>query len=119
MTSDSRRTVLVPMIIATALFMENLDSTVLATALPSIAKSFGTSPLHLNLAITSYLLSLAVFLPISGWLADRWGARLVFRSAIAVFLAGSILCGLGQSVLGFVGARLLQGVGGAMMVPVG
>ena len=119
MTSDSRRTVLVPMIIATALFMENLDSTVLATALPSIAKSFNTNPLHLNLAITSYLLSLAVFIPISGWLADRWGARLVFRSAIAVFMLGSILCGFGQSLAGFVCARLLQGVGGAMMVPVG
>jgi len=119
MTSDSRRTVLVPMIIATALFMENLDSTVLATALPSIAKSFDTNPLHLNLAITSYLLSLAVFIPISGWLADRWGARLVFRSAIVVFMAGSILCGFGQSLGGFVCARLLQGVGGAMMVPVG
>src|ERR1700748_967267 len=110
MNSDSRRTVLVPMIIATALFMENLDSTVLATALPSIAKSFTTNPLHLNLAITSYLLSLAVFIPISGWLADRWGARLIFRSAIAVFMIGSILCGFGQSLPEFVCARLLQGV---------
>lgn len=119
MTSDSRRTVLVPMIIATALFMENLDSTVLATALPAIAQSFGASPLRLNLAITAYLLSLAVFIPISGWLADRWGARLIFRLAIGVFLAGSILCGFGQSVTGFVFARLLQGLGGAMMVPVG
>ncbi|HVI89591.1 MAG TPA: MFS transporter [Dongiaceae bacterium] len=119
MTSDSRRTVLVPMIIATALFMENLDSTVLATALPSIARSFGTNPLHLNLAITTYLLSLAVFIPISGWFADRWGARHVFRTAIGVFLLGSILCGLSQGLFGFVGARLLQGAGGAMMVPVG
>jgi EmrB/QacA subfamily drug resistance transporter len=119
MTSDSRRTVLVPLIIATALFMENLDSTVLATALPAIAQSFGANPLRLNLAITAYLLSLAVFIPISGWLADRWGARLIFRIAIAVFLTGSILCGFGQSVSGFVVARLLQGLGGAMMVPVG
>ncbi|HVJ40990.1 MAG TPA: DHA2 family efflux MFS transporter permease subunit [Dongiaceae bacterium] len=119
MTSDSRRTVLVPMIIATALFMENLDSTVLATALPSIARSFGTNPLHLNLAITTYLLSLAVFIPISGWFADRWGARLVFRVAIGVFLLGSVLCGFSQSLLGFVLSRLLQGAGGAMMVPVG
>jgi len=119
MTSDARRTVLVPMIIATALFMENLDSTVLATALPAIARSFNANPLHLNLAITTYLLSLAVFIPISGWLADRFGARLIFRSAIVVFLLGSILCGLGQSLPGFVLARLIQGVGGAMMVPVG
>lgn len=119
MTSDSRRTVLVPMIIATALFMENLDSTVLATALPAIARSFDTNPLHLNLAITTYLLSLAVFIPISGWFADRWGARLVFRVAIGIFLLGSVLCGFSQSLTGFVLSRLLQGAGGAMMVPVG
>ncbi len=119
MTSRLSRTVLVPLIIATALFMENLDSTVLATALPAIAHSLGASPLRLNLAITSYLFSLAVFIPISGWLADRFGARLIFRVAIVIFLLGSILCGLGQSVTGFVLSRLLQGLGGAMMVPVG
>ncbi|MDY0881563.1 MFS transporter [Dongia soli] len=119
MTIKPSRQMLVPLIIATTLFMENLDSTVLATALPTIAQALNTSPLHLNLAITSYLFSLAVFIPISGWLADRFGARLIFRLAIVIFMAGSVLCGLGQSLTGFVLARLFQGLGGAMMVPVG
>src|SRR4051794_1121283 len=99
--------------------MENLDSTVLATALPAIARSLGENPLRLNLAITAYLFSLAVFIPVSGWVADRFGARNVFRVAIAIFLVGSILCGFSSSLPGFVGARMLQGIGGAMMVPVG
>lgn len=110
---------LIPLIVACALFMENLDSSVLATALPSIAASLGESPLKLNLAITSYLFSLAVFIPISGWVADRFGARTVFRLAIAVFTIGSLLCGLADSFWTLVGARTLQGLGGAMMVPVG
>jgi EmrB/QacA subfamily drug resistance transporter len=110
---------LVPLIIAAALFMENLDSTVLATALPAIARDIGTSPIELKLAITSYLLSLAVFIPASGWVADRFGARLVFRLAIVVFMLGSILCGLSDSIGQIVGARIIQGMGGAMMVPVG
>jgi EmrB/QacA subfamily drug resistance transporter len=110
---------LIPLIVACALFMENLDSTVLATALPVIARSLGENPLRLNLAITAYLFSLAVFIPISGWVADRFGARNVFRVAIAVFLAGSILCGFSSSLAGFVAARIVQGMGGAMMVPVG
>ncbi|HVO05107.1 MAG TPA: MFS transporter [Candidatus Cybelea sp.] len=113
------RPVLVPLIVATALFMENLDSTVLATALPAIAHSLGENPIRLNLAISSYLLSLAVFIPASGWFADRFGARHVFRAAILVFLAGSICCGFGTSLYGFVASRVLQGMGGAMMVPVG
>src|SRR6478672_9767509 len=83
---------LVPLIVAVALFMENMDSTVIATSLPAIATALGTSPLTLKLAVTSYLLSLAVFIPISGWTADRFGARTVFRSAIAVFMLGSIGC---------------------------
>src|SRR3546814_9098859 len=99
--------------------MENLDSSVLATALPSIATSLGESPLRLNLAITSYLFSLAVFIPVSGWVADRFGARTVFRGAIAVFIIGSLLCGMTDSFWTLVGARVLQGLGGAMMVPVG
>src|SRR3712207_837276 len=99
--------------------MENLDSTVIATALPAIAASLGESPLRLSLAITSYLFSLAVFIPASGWVADRYGARTVFRGGILVFTIGSILCGLSSSLLGFVLARTLQGVGGAMMTPVG
>ncbi len=110
---------LVPLIIACALFMENLDSTVLATSLPAIAHDFGESPVRLSFAITSYLFSLAIFIPISGWVADRFGARNVFRGAIVVFLAGSILCGLSGTLWQMVGARMLQGMGGAMMVPVG
>jgi EmrB/QacA subfamily drug resistance transporter len=110
---------LLPLIVATALFMENMDSTVIATSLPAIAADIGTSPLTLKLAITSYLLSLAVFIPASGWTADRFGARLVFSAAIAVFMAGSIGCALSESVAGFVFARTLQGIGGAMMTPVG
>ena len=110
---------LIPLIVATALFMENMDSTVIATSLPAIAADIGTSPLTLKLAITSYLLSLAVFIPASGWTADRFGARMVFAIAIAVFMVGSIGCALSQSVTHFVIARILQGMGGAMMTPVG
>lgn len=108
-----------PLIIACALFMENLDSTVIATALPAIARSMGEDPLRLSLAMTSYMLALAVFLPVSGWAADRYGARTVFASAIGVFMAGSIACGLSNGLAELVAARILQGVGGAMMVPVG
>jgi EmrB/QacA subfamily drug resistance transporter len=110
---------LIPLIVATALFMENMDSTVIATSLPAIAADIGTSPLTLKLAITSYLLSLAVFIPASGWTADRFGARAVFSIAIAVFMIGSIGCALSSSVTDFVIARILQGAGGAMMTPVG
>src|SRR6266581_66929 len=110
---------LIPLIVATALFMENMDSTVIATSLPAIAADIGTSPLTLKLAITSYLLSLAVFIPASGWTADRFGARMVFSIAIAVFMVGSIGCALSGSVTDFVIARILQGFGGAMMTPVG
>ena len=111
--------ILLPLIVACALFMENLDSTVLSTALPAIAADFGESPIHLKLALTSYLLALAVFIPASGWLADRFGARLVFRLAIVVFVAGSIWCGLSHSIGEIVAARVVQGIGGSMMVPVG
>jgi EmrB/QacA subfamily drug resistance transporter len=110
---------LVPLIVACALFMENLDTTVLATALPAVARALHEDPLHLSLAISSYLVSLAVFIPLSGWVAERFGARLIFRSAIVVFTLGSILCGLSESIFQLIGARVLQGVGGAMMVPVG
>jgi EmrB/QacA subfamily drug resistance transporter len=110
---------LVPFIVAVALFMDNMDSTVIATSLPAIAADIGTSPLTLKLAVTSYLLSLAVFIPMSGWTADRFGARTVFRAAIAVFVLGSIGCALSSSLLHFVIARIVQGIGGAMMTPVG
>jgi MFS family permease len=110
---------LVPLIVATALFMENLDSTVLSTSLPAIANNLGESPIHLKLALTSYLLAIAIFIPASGWVADRFGARTVFRSAMAVFALGSIGCGFSFDLPSLVMARVLQGVGGAMMVPVG
>ena len=99
--------------------MEQLDGTILATALPSMAESFDVSPLHMSVALTSYMLSLAVFIPASGAIADRYGSRNVFRSAIALFTIGSILCGLSGNLPLLVVSRLLQGTGGAMMVPVG
>jgi len=110
---------LVPLIVAVALFMENMDSTVIATSLPAIARDIGTNALALKLAVTTYLLALAIFIPASGWTADRFGARTIFRTAIAVFMVGSIGCALSQSLHHFVIARFLQGMGGAMMTPVG
>ncbi|MFY9627369.1 MAG: MDR family MFS transporter [Methylocystis sp.] len=112
-------TVLTPLIVATALFMENLDGTVLATALPAMAADLHEDPVALKLALTSYLLALAVFIPLSGWAADKFGARKVFRAAILVFTFGSILCGLSTSLVAVVLSRIVQGMGGAMMVPVG
>ncbi len=113
------RTRLTAVIVACALFMQNLDSTMIATALPTMAEAFGYDPVRMNVALTSYLLSLAVFIPASGWIADRYGARNVFRAAIVVFTLGSILCGRSQSLEFLIFARILQGIGGAMMVPVG
>lgn len=115
----SPRTRLTAVIVACALFMQNLDSTVIATALPTMAKAFGADPVHMNVALTSYLLSLAVFIPASGWIADRFGTRTVFRAAIAVFTIGSVLCGRADNLAFLVASRVLQGIGGAMMVPVG
>ena len=114
-----RRTLLLPLIIACALFMENMDSTVIATSLPVIAADLGVNPISLKLALTAYLVSLAVFIPVSGWMADRFGSLTVFRLAIGVFMLGSLTCGFSSSLDGFVAARFLQGMGGAMMVPVG
>jgi EmrB/QacA subfamily drug resistance transporter len=111
--------ILVPLIVACALFMENLDATVLSTALPAIAHDLHNDPIQLKLALTSYLLTLAVFIPASGWLADRFGARLIFRLAIIIFALGSACCGFANSTEVLVAARALQGIGGAMMVPVG
>jgi EmrB/QacA subfamily drug resistance transporter len=110
---------IIALIVAVALFMENMDSTVIATSLPAIADDIGTNPLALKLALTSYLLSLAIFIPASGWAADRYGARTVFRAAIAVFMVGSIGCAVSSSLTDFVIARIVQGMGGAMMTPVG
>ncbi len=106
-------------IVAAALFMQNLDSTVITTALPQMAISFGTTPIHLSIGITAYMLSLAVFIPVSGWVADRFGSRTIFSAAIAVFTLGSILCGFCNGVAEFALSRVFQGIGGAMMVPVG
>jgi EmrB/QacA subfamily drug resistance transporter len=111
--------ILVPLIVACALFMENLDATVLSTALPAIARDLHQSPIQLKLALTSYLLTLAVFIPASGWFADRFGTRIVFRLAIFIFALGSALCGFANSIGTLVAARAFQGIGGAMMVPVG
>jgi EmrB/QacA subfamily drug resistance transporter len=118
MTPRTRQLV-ISLMVACAMFMQNLDSTIIATALPTIGRSIGESPLRLNVAITCYLLSLAVFIPISGWTADRFGARRVFSAAIVVFTLGSIGCGLAQSLWMLVITRIVQGMGGAMMVPVG
>jgi EmrB/QacA subfamily drug resistance transporter len=111
--------VVTPLIVATALFMENLDGTVIATALPAMAADLHEDPVALKLALTSYLLSLAVFIPLSGWMADRYGARKVFRAAIFVFTLGSIFCGVSSTLTEVVLSRIAQGLGGAMMVPVG
>lgn len=113
------RTRLTAVIVACALFMQNIDSTMIATALPTMAEAFGYDPVRMNVALTSYLLSLAVFIPASGWIADRYGARNVFRAAIVVFTLGSVLCGRADDMVFLVAARILQGIGGAMMVPVG
>jgi len=107
-----------PIVLAVALFMENMDSTVISTALPAIAEDIGTSPVALKLALTAYLVSLAIFIPVSGWMADRYGAKRIFRIAIAVFMAGSVLCAVSGSLGAFVVSRFLQGMGAAMMSPV-
>jgi EmrB/QacA subfamily drug resistance transporter len=108
-----------PWLVATALFMEQLDATIVNTAIPSIAASLDVTPLSLKSVVTSYTLSLAVGIPVSGWMADRFGTRRVFATAIAVFTLASILCGLAPNAGMMVAARLLQGLGGAMMMPVG
>jgi EmrB/QacA subfamily drug resistance transporter len=110
---------LIALIVAAALFMQNLDSTVIATALPAMARAFHADPVHMNVALTAYLFAVAVFVPASGWMADRYGTRQVFRAAIAVFTLGSILCGRAETLPFLVAARVLQGAGGAMMLPVG
>ena len=108
-----------PWVVATALFMEQLDSTIVNTAVPSMALSLGVTPLSLKAVVTSYILSLAVGIPISGWIADRYGTRRVFAFAVALFTVASVLCGLAVNVPMLVAARILQGFGAAMMTPVG
>jgi EmrB/QacA subfamily drug resistance transporter len=108
-----------PWVVATALFMEQLDSTIINTAVPSMAASLQVAPLSLKAVVTSYILSLAVCIPISGWMADRYGTRKVFSAAVAIFTLSSVLCGLSVNVPMLVAARILQGMGAAMMMPVG
>jgi EmrB/QacA subfamily drug resistance transporter len=108
-----------PFILAVALFMEQMDSTVIATSLPAIARDLDVGPITLKLAMTSYLVALGVFIPLSGWAADKFGAKRVFITAIFVFMAGSLLCAMSDSLIAFVLSRFLQGMGGAMTTPVG
>jgi EmrB/QacA subfamily drug resistance transporter len=111
--------IIVPTIIAASFFMEGLDSSIINTSLPMMAQSFDVTAPQMSAAITSYLLALAIFIPISGWVADRFGTRLVFCGAIAAFTLGSVLCGLSNSLATLVLSRIIQGIGGAMMTPVG
>ncbi|WP_109479983.1 DHA2 family efflux MFS transporter permease subunit [Paraburkholderia sp. C35] len=108
-----------PYVVAATFFMEYLDTTIIATALPQMAHSFGTSPNALSLGMSAYMIALAIFIPASGWVADRFGSRSVFFSAIVTFTLASLLCGISQNTVEFTAARVLQGIGGALMVPVG
>jgi EmrB/QacA subfamily drug resistance transporter len=116
---NSHRTLLLALLVAVTFFMENLDATVITTAIPQMARDFASSPVALNIGVSAYLLAVAVFIPMSGWLAERFGARTVFASAILIFTLASILCGLSDTLAMFTLSRILQGIGGAMMVPVG
>ena len=107
------------LLVAGAFFMEFLDGTVIATALPDMAKTFGVEAVDLNIGISAYLITLAVLIPASGWIADRFGARTIFSLALGIFTVSSVFCGLATSAESFVAMRILQGVGGALMVPVG
>lgn len=109
----------VALLVAATFFMENLDATVITTALPALAQDFGTETVHLSVGVSAYLVALTVFIPISGWLAERCGARRVFCAAIVVFVFSSLLCAASRNLWSFTAARTLQGIGGAMMVPVG
>jgi MFS family permease len=110
---------LLPWLVSVAFFMESLDTTILNTAVPAISSALHVAPLSMKAVLASYTLSLAVFIPISGWMADRFGTRRVFASAIGLFTLGSFLCGISSDIHLLVACRILQGCGGAMMVPVG
>ena len=114
-----RYSFVIPIIVGCAQFMHQFDGSVIATALPSMAATLHEDPLRLNLAISCYLLALAVFVPISGWMASRFGAKRIFSIAILIFTMSSILCGISHSLFELIIARVLQGMGGAMMTPVG
>ena len=117
-THESRKQLL-PWLVAVAFFMEALDTTILNTAVPTIARALNVAPLSMKAVLASYTLSLAVFIPVSGWMANRYGTRRVFASAIATFTIGSVLCGISRDIHWLVAFRILQGAGGAMMLPVG
>lgn len=110
---------LIPLVVAVAFLVEQLDATIVTTAIPDMARALGSSAVRLHLAVSAYVFTLAVFIPVSGWLADRFGARRVFVAALGVFTLGSALCGLAESLPMLVATRVLQGLGGAMMTPVG
>jgi len=114
-----RSSVILPWLVAVAFFIETLDATILNTAVPTVARSLQVAPLSLKAALTSYALSLAVFIPISGWVADRLGTRRTFSSAMALFAVGSLCCGLAPNLPSLVLSRILQGAGGSLMIPVG
>src|SRR5277367_5902523 len=116
-SASSKR--MLPWLVAVAFFMESLDTTILNTAVPAVAAALKVAPLSMKSVLASYTLSLAVFIPISGWMADRFGTRRVFASAIGLFTLGSFLCGVSSDLHVLVACRILQGCGGAMMVPVG
>jgi EmrB/QacA subfamily drug resistance transporter len=116
---NPRLRLLIPLIVAFAFLMEQLDSTIVTTAIPDMARNLGVAPLLMNLTISSYILSLAVFIPVSGWIADRYGARRIFALALAIFTVASALCGLAESLPMLIATRVVQGFGGAMMTPVG
>ncbi len=111
--------ILIPIIVAVAFLMEQLDSTIITTAIPDMAASLHSTPVRMNLAVTTYVVALAIFIPVSGWFADRFGARRVFATALAIFTLGSIACGVAQNLPMLVATRAVQGFGGAMMTPVG
>jgi EmrB/QacA subfamily drug resistance transporter len=116
---EPRLRILIPLIVGCAFFMEGLDSTMIAVAIPAMARDLGETPLRLSLVISAYLLSLAVFIPVSGWIADRFGTRRVFCAAVLIFAGGSALCGMADNLPMLIAMRIVQGFGGAMMTPVG
>jgi EmrB/QacA subfamily drug resistance transporter len=116
---DPRLRFIIPAVVAVAFLMEQLDSTIIVTAVPDIARTLAVTPLAMNLAVTTYILTLAMFIPVSGWFADRYGARRIFTLSLLIFTVGSILCGMATSFPMLIATRALQGFGGAMMTPVG
>jgi len=118
-STPRQNSAVLPFIVAATFFMEYLDTTIIATALPQMARSFSVGPNEVSLGMTAYMLTLAVFIPVSGWIADRFGSRSVFALAVVIFVLASVACGFSVGLVSFTASRILQGIGGAMMVPVG